>query len=102
MEEFARRGHQAQKAVDNLGAGASTHHWQKETMMFRAASRMPLLPHFPCDGSPFDINKSEAVKWLCSQEAIKQTIFNMAKRHGMIEFDLEKRCWRGVNWSGKP
>jgi hypothetical protein len=77
----------------------STHHLQKETetAMYRAASRMPPLSHWPA-GRTFDIMRSEVCKWMIEQPEIRQTIFNMAKRHGMIVFDLDTKTWRGVRW----
>ena len=75
----------------------STHHYQKETAMFRVASRMPPLHHFLPE-QPFNISKSEVVRWMIEQPEIQQTIFNMARRHSMITYDLETHTWRGVHW----
>ena len=70
--------------------------------MFRVASQMPPLHHFPVDGSSFEISKSEVARWLCAQAEIQQTIFNIAKRHAMITYDVESRTWRGVRWHTEP
>lgn len=60
-----------------------------------AARRMPELPH--ASGSVFDIQKSEAAKWLCSQPGIMQYVFDKANGNGLIEFDAERGTWQGVD-----
>jgi hypothetical protein len=74
---------------------------RKETPAMRAAAQMPPLPHFPMDGSRFDVNKSEVIKWLLALDEVKQDVFNQMKMHGAITFDLESRCWHGVEWHPK-
>jgi hypothetical protein len=61
----------------------------------RAAAHLPLLPHHR-PGQHFDIQNSALCDWLCDQPAIRQWIFNVAKRHGAIQFDIETGRWRGV------
>jgi hypothetical protein len=61
----------------------ATHHYPKVTPMYRVTSQMPPLRHFLPD-QPFDISKSEVVRWLCQQPEVQQTIFNTAKRHNMM------------------
>jgi hypothetical protein len=95
VETFVRRGHQAQKAVDNLGAGARLHHHQV-TPALQAARRMPPLNHWP--GQSFDIMRSEVAQWLCNQPELRQELFNWCKHRGVITYDLETRRWRGVAW----
>jgi hypothetical protein len=68
--------------------------------MFRVVKTMPPLWHFPPNGQPFDVMKSEVVQWMLKQPEIAQTVFNMAKRHGMIVYDLESKTWRGIRWRG--
>lgn len=59
-----------------------------------AASSMPPLSHLKA-GEPFSIERSEAARWLCSQPAIMQFVFDAAKERGLIEYDAETRAWRG-------
>jgi hypothetical protein len=60
---------------------------------------MPLLPHH-VPGEKFDIMQSQAVRWLINCPEIRQDVWNWLRRMGVIEFDIESGCWRGVAWSG--
>jgi hypothetical protein len=62
----------------------------------KAAAKMPPLPHWSHQG--FDVMRSEVCKWLIAQPELRQELFNWAKRHGVITFDTETHCWRGVQW----
>jgi hypothetical protein len=64
----------------------------------KVASEMPPLKHWLARDPSFSITRSEAVKWLTAQPEILQYVFNSMKNAGVIEFDLESRCWRGINW----
>jgi hypothetical protein len=66
----------------------------------KAAARMPLLEHYR-RGEPFNISKSEVVKWLCRQPEIQQQFFNYYKACGAIVFDIETGGWHGSNWSNQ-
>jgi hypothetical protein len=59
---------------------------------------MPPLPHWLGRDPSFSITRSEVVRWLISQPEILQLTFNAIKNAGVIEFDLESRCWKGINW----
>jgi hypothetical protein len=54
--------------------------------MLDAAKSMPLLRHFPAHGETFDIMRSEVVRWLIEQPAVRQEIFNLCKRNGSIVY----------------
>jgi hypothetical protein len=62
------------------------------------ASEMPPLSHWLGKDQSFSITRSEAAKWLAAQPEILQFVFNSMKNAGVIEFDLESRSWRGVNY----
>jgi hypothetical protein len=66
------------------------------------ASTMPRLSHWPERSQPFDITKSEVVKWLKSQPKIDQWIFDKARNMGCIEFDAETETWSGIHSSKNP
>jgi hypothetical protein len=66
-----------------------------------AASKMPELTHWLGHDQSFSIAQSEVVKWLIKQPECQQFLFNCMKNAGVIEFDLESRRWRGVNWQPK-
>jgi hypothetical protein len=68
------------------------------SLALKAAAKMPPLTHWPPAGHGFDIMRSEVVDWLIKQPEIRQSIFNYCKRSGVIEYDVESRCWRGVDW----
>jgi len=61
---------------------------------------MPPLSHWPDDGHGFDIMRSDVVDWMCNQKELRQALFNFVKNSGVITYDLESRCWRGVEWTG--
>ncbi len=61
------------------------------------AKNMPMLKH--TNTVPFDITKSEVAKWLVSQPAIMQKIFNMASNHNVIKFNPATQLWQGVNYT---
>lgn len=58
------------------------------------ASKMPPLRH-SIPGEPFDIMRSEAAEWLCSQPEIRQWVFDMAHEHGLIVYDRTSGTWNG-------
>ena len=71
-------------------------HVTKDHPSFKAASKMPLLSHH-MHGEPFDITKSEVVRWLIAQPALQQELFNQMKRTGAIVWDAGR--WRGADTS---
>jgi len=60
------------------------------------ARTMPPLRH-SLPGHPFDIERSEVARWLCSQPGIMQYVFDAAKNAGTIAYDPETGTWRGVD-----
>jgi hypothetical protein len=64
----------------------------------RVAATMPECKHSNVE--PFDIHKSEVVKWLIAQPEILQAMFNFYHDRGAIVFDQEQRLWRGA-WREK-
>jgi len=64
----------------------------------RVAAKCPPLTHWLGHDQSFSIAQSEVVKWLIKQPEVLQLVFNIAKHSGAITFDLDSRCWRGVNW----
>lgn len=62
-----------------------------------AAKCMPMLRHKEIN-KQFDIRKSEAAKWICSQPEVLQKIFDMARRKGLIEYDSETNTWKGIDY----
>ncbi len=59
---------------------------------------MPPLSHWPELGYGFDIMHSDVADWLWQQPEIRQALFNFVKNSGVITYDVESRCWRGVSW----
>ena len=67
----------------------------KASKAFRKACRMPAgLKHWDRSG-PFDVSKSEVVRWLCTQPEIRQYIFSKAALSKAIKFDAASGTWRG-------
>ncbi len=64
------------------------------------AKRMPALSHWPQSGDGFDIMASQVVDWLCAQPECRQALFNCVKNSGVITYDVQSRCWRGIAWNG--
>ncbi len=59
-------------------------------------SQMPVLRHsFSSDTEPFDIDKSEVVKWLLSHPGLKQAAFDYFAEMGFMNFDKETKTWAG-------
>ncbi len=66
-------------------------------------SKMPPLPHSVA-GQPFDIEKSEVLKWFLAQPGAKNWVFTRMRGTNRIEYDQETGLWRGVtrNPVGRP
>ena len=59
--------------------------------------QMPPLPHsYP--GVEFDITESEAAAWIASQPEVRQKMFDMARYHGVIQYDPDTGTWKGVDY----
>lgn len=57
---------------------------------------MPPLKHTTV-ATGFDIESSEVARWLCSQSAVMQYVFDAAREHGAIAYDGDSGTWRGVD-----
>lgn len=68
---------------------------------FIKARNMPPLRH-SIAGKAFNIQNSEAAKWLCAQPEIMQYVFEKVKGSssgpGEIIYDPENKTWRGIEW----
>ena len=64
----------------------------------KTAAKMPELRHGRA-GEDFDIMRSEAAEWLCSQPTIRQWVFDMAHEHGLIVYDDTRGAWSGKETS---
>jgi hypothetical protein len=68
---------------------------KKRSAKWNIARKMPPLRHsFP--GQDFDIQKSEAAKWLIRQSDIMQLIFESVKNME-ITYDPKTGMWKGVD-----
>jgi hypothetical protein len=65
--------------------------WER---MIEAARRMPVLEHYR-PGRPFDVSESDVCAWLCDQPAVRQFVFNYAKRHQALVY-VDKK-WVGAD-----
>ncbi len=74
--------------------------YHKPNPALEKAKQMPPLEHWPQSGYGFDIMQSGVVDWLCQQRECRQALFNFVKNSGVITYDMESRCWRGVAWDG--
>lgn len=63
----------------------------------KSAVKMPVLRN-SMPGEPFDICRSEAACWLCSQPDIMQYVFDKAKDNGLIEYDGVAGSWQGIDY----
>lgn len=61
--------------------------------------KMPPLLH-TVKGEKFDISKSEAAVWISNQPEVMQKIFDMARYHGVIEYNQDTGTWQGVDYDG--
>lgn len=69
---------------------------QNPSRSISVAAKMPRLLHA---SEPFDIKKSEVLKWLCDQPEILQTLFDYYRDRGAITYDKENGTWRGAEVS---
>lgn len=60
------------------------------------AKRMPPLFH-KLPGEEFDITKSEAARWLCTQPEIMQWVFDQMNHSENIIYDPDTGKWKGVD-----
>ena len=67
----------------------------KSSKAFHKAALMPALKHWDRSG-PFDISKSEAVRWLLSQPEIQAYVFSKMRGSKAIAFDPASGTWRGT------
>ena len=59
--------------------------------------QMPPLKH-SVSGKKFDITESEAAAWISKQPEVVQKVFDMARYHGVIEYDSDTGMWQGVDY----
>lgn len=64
----------------------------------KGAEKMPPLHHSmpEKDAKDFNIMESEAAEWLCNIPEVRQKIFDMANRKGLIVYDPDARKWKGT------
>jgi hypothetical protein len=74
------------------------HNGRPPSPALKAAAKMPLLDHYH-RGEPFDISRSDVVRWLCDQPEIQQALFNYYKRNGLIVYVDGK--WMGAETYAK-
>ncbi len=62
------------------------------------AREMPGLVHWvgKNDGQPFDVQKSEVVRWLASNGSVMVWLVDKLRRSGMIRYDASNNMWIGV------
>lgn len=70
--------------------------WNRDFALREIANMPPLRHTVP--GFRFDIMQSEVAAWLCDQPAVRQWVFNIAKREGVIQLDLAAGKWIGANY----
>lgn len=58
---------------------------------------MPKLEHWvgKGKGKPFNIGKSEVVKWLVEQSDVRQWLFGVMNDRGLIVYDKKQAVWMG-------
>ncbi len=59
---------------------------------------MPPQSHYPNRMVEFDVTHSEVAQWIASQPEVLQYLFNKARDRGLIVFDQDTGCWRGIDW----
>ena len=67
-------------------------------MWWKAASKMPPLSNHPDKTLPFDVYKSEVIRWLADQPEILNHLFDHAASTKAIVYDKESDKWVGVNY----
>lgn len=63
----------------------------------KRAKKMPPL-HHSLPGKKFVIMESEAAEWLCRIPEVRQKIFDMANRKGLITYDQDTGAWKGIDY----
>ena len=73
--------------------------------LIKAFSRMPELRHNPRPDLPFDICRSEVVKWLLEtaleQPEFLRAFFDAAYHSGLIGYDRERKMWKGCAYGAE-
>lgn len=59
--------------------------------------KMPPMVH-SIPGQEYDVLKSQAALWICSQPDVINKMFDMAKNRKVIRYDAETGTWRGVDY----
>lgn len=58
---------------------------------------MPPYYHWPDPSRPFDLGKSEVIRWLMEHPQAGRILFNAARSAAAIIYDPTTRRWRGCN-----
>ena len=69
---------------------------------FTVAAHMPGLSHWvgKGKGEPFDVERSEAARWLCSRPGIMTAVFDICRENHLIAYDGESGTWHGTDRDG--
>ena len=73
---------------------------KKASKNLDCVKNMPELKH-KSENEEFNIEKSEVVKWIISQPAVQQYIFNRVTNNGknkLITYNKDKGTWVGVDY----
>lgn len=65
---------------------------------WKSASKMPPLSNYPDKSQPFDVYKSEVIRWLVDQPEILNNLFDHAASTKAIVYDKNTDKWVGVNY----
>ncbi len=57
--------------------------------------RMPPLAHWPNQYRPFDVSKSDVVRWLIHQPDVQQWLFDTMRSRQWIAYDAARGLWHG-------
>ena len=63
----------------------------------KSAKKMPPM-HHKLPAKEFNIMESEVAEWLCRIPEVRQKIFDMANRKGLIIYDQDLSTWRGTDY----
>lgn len=65
---------------------------------WKAASKMPPLSNYPDKSQPFDVYKSEVIRWMADQPEVLNYLFSQASNTKAIKYDPNTEKWVGVNY----
>lgn len=70
---------------------------KKRAKILEVAKLMPPLRH-SIPGEDFDIQKSEALKWIMQSPVAWNYIWNNIKQSGVIIYNSDTGTWQGVDY----